>query len=131
VSTSGAEERLGTLVGGAHSEGGERVRLVRKVAAEAPGDINSTPGFHGVKMRHTLLIDDGKGFVCPLSVGENSAEAMVSSAARSGSKGVNLPDTFANSAMTPQRTAARRGADLGVDWIARCPLCSVQKMWRS
>ena len=71
VDLQGPKIRLGTLPGGARMlKEGERVRLVRKVAAEGPDDIPipHPEVFSAIKMRHTLLIDDGKVRLRLLSV---------------------------------------------------------------
>jgi pyruvate kinase len=63
VDLQGPKIRLGTLVGGSRMlKEGERVRLVRRVAAENGSDIPIPHAevFSAIKMRHTLLIDDGK-----------------------------------------------------------------------
>lgn len=112
VDLQGPKIRLGTLPGGARLlKEGERVRLVRKVAAEGPVDIPIPHAevFSAIKMRHALLIDDGKVRLRLLSVGDSSAEAIVVVGGEiKDRKGVNLPDTIlpipANDSEGPQRS---------------------------
>ncbi|HTP78410.1 MAG TPA: pyruvate kinase [Rhizomicrobium sp.] len=124
VDLQGPKIRLGTLPGGARLlKEGERVRLVRKVTAEDPADIAIPHAevFSAIKMRHTLLIDDGKVRLRLLSVGDSSAEAIVVVGGEiRDRKGVNLPDTILPiPAMTPKdRSDLDAALNLGVDWIA-------------
>ena len=124
VDLQGPKIRLGTIPGGSRIlKEGERVRLVRKVAAEEPGDIPipHPEVFSAIKMRHTLLIDDGKVRLRLLSVGDSTAEAMVVVGGEiKDRKGVNLPDTILPiPAMTPKdRSDLDAALNLGVDWIA-------------
>ena len=124
VDLQGPKIRLGTLSGGPRLlKEGEHVRLVRKVSAEDPGDIPipHPEVFSAIKMRHSLLIDDGKVRLRLLSVGDNSAEAMVVVGGEiRDRKGVNLPDTILPiPAMTPKdRSDLDAALNLGVDWIA-------------
>jgi pyruvate kinase len=124
VDLQGPKIRLGTIPGGSRIlKEGERVRLVRKVAAEEPGDIPipHPEVFSAIKMRHTLLIDDGKVRLRLLSVGDSTAEAMVVVGGEiTDRKGVNLPDTILPiPAMTPKdRSDLDAALNLGVDWIA-------------
>ena len=76
VDLQGPKIRLGTLPDGARTlQEGERVRLVAK--AEATNDaaipIPHPEVFTAIKMRHTLLIDDGRVRLRLLSVADNSA----------------------------------------------------------
>ncbi len=124
VDLQGPKIRLGTLPGGKRLlKEGEQVRLVRKVEAEDPNDIPipHPEVFAAMKMRHTLLIDDGKIRLRLLSVKDYYADAMVVVGGEiKDRKGVNLPDTLLPvSAMTPKdRTDLDAALNLGVDWIA-------------
>ena len=71
VDLQGPKIRLGTLPGGSRIlTEGEQVRFVRKVQADDPNDIPipHPEVFQAMKMRHTLLIDDGKVRLRLLSV---------------------------------------------------------------
>lgn len=124
VDLQGPKIRLGTLQGGSRVlKEGERVRLVRKVSAEDPNDIPipHPEVFSAIKIRHTLLIDDGKVRLRLLSVKDNFAEAVVVVGGEiKDRKGVNLPDTLLPiPAMTPKdRSDLDAALNLGVDWIA-------------
>jgi pyruvate kinase len=124
VDLQGPKIRLGTLPGGTRVLAeGECVRLVRKVASEDANDIPIPHGevFSAIKMRHTLLIDDGRVRLRLLSVGESSAEAVVVvGGVIKDRKGVNLPDTILPiAAMTPKdRSDLDAALNLGVDWVA-------------
>jgi pyruvate kinase len=124
VDLQGPKIRLGALPGGARTlREGERVRLVRKAETT---DENEIPiphpeVFTAIKMRHSLLIDDGKVRLRLLSVGDSSAEAVVVVGGEiRDRKGVNLPDTILPiTAMTPKdRSDLDAALNLGVDWIA-------------
>ena len=74
-----------------------------------------------MKMRHTLLIDDGKVRLRLLSVKDYYADAIVVVGGEiKDRKGVNLPDTLLPMpAMTPKdRSDLDAALNLGVDWIA-------------
>jgi pyruvate kinase len=124
VDLQGPKIRLGTLPDGARTlQEGERVRLVAK--AEATNDaaipIPHPEVFTAIKMRHTLLIDDGRVRLRLLSVADNSAEAVVIVGGEiRDRKGVNLPDTILPiTAMTPKdRSDLDAALNLGVDWVA-------------
>lgn len=124
VDLQGPKIRLGTLAGGSRIlRDGERVRLVRKVTAGNESDIPIPHAevFSAIKMRHTLLIDDGKVRLRLLSVSESSAEAVVVVGGEiRDRKGVNLPDTLLPiAAMTPKdRSDLDAALNLGVDWVA-------------
>ncbi len=124
VDLQGPKIRLGTLPGGARIlKDGEQVRLVRKVTADDPNDIPipHPEVFAAMKMRHTLLIDDGKIRLRLLTVKDYYAEAMVVVGGEiKDRKGVNLPDTLLPiPAMTPKdRSDLDAALNLGVDWIA-------------
>jgi len=124
VDLQGPKIRLGTLPGGSRLlKVGEQVRLVRKVEADDPGDIPipHPEVFAAMKMRHTLLIDDGRVRLRLLTVKDYYADAIVMVGGEiRNRKGVNLPDTLLPvSAMTPKdRTDLDAALNLGVDWIA-------------
>jgi pyruvate kinase len=124
VDLQGPKIRLGTLPGGSRIlKEGEQVRFVRKVQADDPNDIPipHPEVFAAMKMRHTLLIDDGKVRLRLLTVKDYYADAMVVVGGEiKDRKGVNLPDTLLPvSAMTPKdRTDLDAALNLGVDWIA-------------
>ncbi len=124
VDLQGPKIRLGTLPGGSRIlKDGEQVRFVRKVEADDPKDIPipHPEVFAAMKMRHTLLIDDGRVRLRLLTVKDYYADAMVVVGGEiKDRKGVNLPDTLLPvSAMTPKdRTDLDAALNLGVDWIA-------------
>src|SRR5476651_787157 len=124
VDLQGPKIRLGTMAGGPRMlKEGEQVRLVRKVTADAPNDIPipHPEVFSAIKMRHALLIDDGKVRLRLLSVKDDYADATVVVGGEiSDRKGVNLPDTILPiPAMTPKdRSDLDAALNLGVDWIA-------------
>jgi pyruvate kinase len=124
VDLQGPKIRLGTLPNGPRVlKEGEQVRLVRKVTPDDPNDIPipHPEVFAAMKMRHTLLIDDGKVRLRLLTVKDYYADAMVVVGGEiKDRKGVNLPDTLLPvSAMTPKdRTDLDAALHLGVDWIA-------------
>jgi pyruvate kinase len=124
VDLQGPKIRLGTLPGGARTlQAGERVRLVRKAESTNEGEIPIPHAevFTAIKMRHSLLIDDGRVRLRLLSVGESSAEAVVVVGGEiKDRKGVNLPDTILPiTAMTPKdRSDLDAALNLGVDWVA-------------
>jgi pyruvate kinase len=124
VDLQGPKIRLGTLPGGSRMlKEGEQVRFVRKVVADDPNDIPipHPEVFAAMKMRHTLLIDDGRIRLRLLTVKDYYADAMVVVGGEiRDRKGVNLPDTLLPvSAMTPKdRTDLDAALNLGVDWIA-------------
>jgi pyruvate kinase len=124
VDLQGPKIRLGVLPGSSRLlKEGEQVRFVRKVQADDPDDIPipHPEVFQAMKMRHTLLIDDGKVRLRLLRVTDDHAEAQVVVGGEiKDRKGVNLPDTLLPvSAMTPKdRTDLDAALNLGVDWIA-------------
>ncbi|HEY0300691.1 MAG TPA: pyruvate kinase, partial [Rhizomicrobium sp.] len=124
VDLQGPKIRLGTLPGGSRIlKDGEQVRLVRKVQADDPNDIPipHPEVFAAMKMRHTLLIDDGRVRLRLLTVKDYYADAMVVVGGEiKDRKGVNLPDTLLPiPAMTPKdRSDLDAALNLGVDWIA-------------
>jgi pyruvate kinase len=124
IDLQGPKIRLGTLPGGSRIlKEGEQVRFVRKVQADDPNDIPipHPEVFQAMKMRHTLLIDDGKIRLRLLSVKDYYADAMVVVGGEiRDRKGVNLPDTLLPvSAMTPKdRSDLDAALNLGVDWVA-------------
>jgi pyruvate kinase len=124
VDLQGPKIRLGTLPNGSRIlKEGEQVRFVRKVQADDPNDIPipHPEVFAALKMRHTLLIDDGKVRLRLLSVKEYYADAIVVVGGEiKDRKGVNLPDTLLPiPAMTPKdRSDIDAALHLGVDWIA-------------
>lgn len=124
VDLQGPKIRLGALPGGARMlKEGERVRLVRKSASTEASEIPIPHAevFTAIKMRHSLLIDDGRVRLRLLSVGEGSAEAVVVVGGEiKDRKGVNLPDTILPiTAMTPKdRSDLDAALNLGVDWVA-------------
>ncbi len=124
VDLQGPKIRLGTLPGGALTlKEGERVRLVCQAGSTQANEIPIPHAevFTAIKMRHSLLIDDGKVRLRLLSVGESSAEAVVVVGGEiKDRKGVNLPDTILPiTAMTPKdRSDLDAALNLGVDWIA-------------
>jgi pyruvate kinase len=124
VDLQGPKIRLGTLPGGSRIlKEGEQVRFVRKVQADDPNDIPipHPEVFQAMKMRHTLLIDDGRIRLRLLSVKDYYADAIVIVGGEiKDRKGVNLPDTLLPvSAMTPKdRSDLDAALNLGVDWVA-------------
>ncbi|MEI9997007.1 MAG: pyruvate kinase [Rhizomicrobium sp.] len=124
VDLQGPKIRLGTLPGGSRVlVEGEQVRFVRKVQADDPKDIPipHPEVFQAMKMRHTLLIDDGRVRLRLLTVKDYYADAIVVVGGTiKDRKGVNLPDTLLPvSAMTPKdRSDLDAALNLGVDWIA-------------
>jgi len=124
VDLQGPKIRLGALPGGARMlKEGERVRLVRKSASTEASEIPIPHAevFTAIKMRHSLLIDDGRVRLRLLSVGESSAEAVVVVGGEiKDRKGVNLPYTILPiTAMTPKdRSDLDAALNLGVDWVA-------------
>jgi pyruvate kinase len=124
VDLQGPKIRLGTLPGGALTlNEGERVRLVRNVASQEANEIPIPHAevFSAIKLRHTLLIDDGRVRLRLLSVRDDSAEAVVVVGGEiKDRKGVNLPDTILPiTAMTPKdRSDLDAALNLGVDWVA-------------
>ena len=124
VDLQGPKIRLGTLPGGSRIlKEGEQVRLVRKVQADDPNDIPipHPEVFAAMKMRHTLLIDDGRIRLRLLSVTDQYADAVVVVGGEiKDRKGVNLPDTLLPiPAMTPKdRGDLDAALNLGVDWLA-------------
>jgi len=124
VDLQGPKIRLGILPGGSRIlKEGEQVRFVRKVQAEDPNEIPipHPEVFAAMKMRHTLLIDDGRVRLRLLTVKDYYADAIVVVGGEiKDRKGVNLPDTLLPvSAMTPKdRTDLDAALNLGVDWIA-------------
>jgi len=124
VDLQGPKIRLGALPGGTRTlQEGEHVQVVRKAESTSEGEIPIPHAevFTAIKMRHSLLIDDGRVRLRLLSVGESSAEAVVVVGGEiKDRKGVNLPDTILPiTAMTPKdRSDLDAALNLGVDWIA-------------
>jgi len=124
VDLQGPKIRLGTLSGGALTlREGDCARLVLKAESTETNEIPIPHAevFRAIKMRHTLLIDDGRVRLRLLSVRENSAEAVVVVGGEiKDRKGVNLPDTILPiTAITPKdRSDLDAALNLGVDWIA-------------
>ena len=124
VDLQGPKIRLGVIPGGSRIlKEGEQVRFVRKVNADDPNDIPipHPEVFAAMKMRHTLLIDDGKVRLRLLTVKDYYADAIVVVGGEiKDRKGVNLPDTLLPiPAMTPKdRSDLDAALNLGVDWIA-------------
>ena len=124
VDLQGPKIRLGTLPGGRRVlKEGDRVRILRRVAAERDDEIPVPHAevFAALKQKHCLLIDDGRVRLRLLSTKEDSADAVVEVGGEiRDRKGINLPDTLlAVTAMTPKdRTDLDAALQLGVDWIA-------------
>ena len=124
VDLQGPKIRLGTLPGGQMMlKFGERVRLVRKVAAENGTDIPVPHAevFAAIGASHALLIDDGKVRLKITDAGTDWADATVEvGGIIKDRKGVNLPDTVLPiPAMTPKdRSDLDAALNIGVDWIA-------------
>ena len=124
VDLQGPKIRLGTLPGGKRVlKEGDRVRILRRVAAERDDEIPVPHAevFAALKQKHCLLIDDGRVRLRLLSTKEDSADAVVEVGGEiRDRKGINLPDTLlAVTAMTPKdRTDLDAALQLGVDWIA-------------
>jgi pyruvate kinase len=124
VDLQGPKIRLGTLPGGKRVlQNGDRVRVVRRVAAERDDEIPVPHAevFAALKQKHCLLIDDGRVRLRLLSTKEDTADAIVEVGGEiKDRKGVNLPDTLLPvTAMTPKdRTDLDAALQLGVDWIA-------------
>ncbi|HWA03769.1 MAG TPA: pyruvate kinase [Rhizomicrobium sp.] len=124
VDLQGPKIRLGTIPGGRRMlKEGERVRLVRKVAADNGTDIPIPHAevFAAMKQRHGLLIDDGRVRLRLFGVKDDTAEAFVEVGGEiRDRKGVNLPDTLLPvPAMTQKdRSDLDAALNLGVDWVA-------------
>jgi pyruvate kinase len=124
VDLQGPKIRLGTIPGGRRMlKEGERVRLVRKVAADNGTDIPIPHAevFAAMKQRHGLLIDDGRVRLRLFGVRDDTAEAFVEVGGEiRDRKGVNLPDTLLPvPAMTQKdRSDLDAALNLGVDWVA-------------
>ena len=124
VDLQGPKIRLGTLAGGAREvRKGEKVHLVRRVAADNVADIPIPHAevFAALQPGEAILIDDGKIRLKLESVAKDSAEAIVESGGvLKDKKGVNLPDTVLPiPAMTPKdRSDLDAALHLGVDWVA-------------
>jgi pyruvate kinase len=120
----GPKIRLGTLPGGQVSlSTGERIKLVRAPSSDDPLvlPIPHAEVFAALKIKHGLLIDDGKLRLRTFAATADSAEAFVEvGGVVKDRKGVNLPDTLLPvSAMTDKDKADLEAAlSLGVDWIA-------------
>ncbi|HUJ03722.1 MAG TPA: pyruvate kinase [Rhizomicrobium sp.] len=124
VDLQGPKIRLGQLPGGKIMlKEGEPVRLVR---AETSKDAAVLPIPHGevfaaLKLKHALLIDDGRVRLRIRKVESDCADAIVEVGGElSDRKGVNLPDTMVPlSAVTEKDRADLAAAlELGVDWVA-------------
>jgi pyruvate kinase len=124
VDLQGPKIRMGTLAGGKRTlKEGDRVRIVRRVAAERDDEIPVPHAevFAALKQKHCLLIDDGRVRLRLLSTKDDIAEAIVEVGGEiKDRKGINLPDTLLPvGAMTPKdRTDLDAALHLGVDWIA-------------
>ncbi len=124
VDLQGPKIRLGTLPGGKRVlKEGDRVRIVRRVAAEREDEIPVPHAevFAALKQKHCLLIDDGRVRLRLLSTKDDTADAAVEVGGEiSDRKGINLPDTLLPvTALTPKdRTDLDAALQLGVDWIA-------------
>ncbi|HVV66371.1 MAG TPA: pyruvate kinase [Rhizomicrobium sp.] len=124
VDLQGPKIRLGEIPGGRRLlKEGERVRLVRKVAADNEADIPIPHAevFAAMKQRHSLLIDDGRVRLRLFGVKDDSAEAFVEVGGEiKDRKGVNMPDTLLPvPAMTQKdRSDLDAALNLGVDWVA-------------
>jgi pyruvate kinase len=124
VDLQGPKIRMGTIPGGSRVlKEGERVRIVRRVASEAPDEIPVPHAevFAALKQKHCLLIDDGRVRLRLLSTRGDVAEAIVEVGGEiKDRKGINLPDTILGvTAMTAKdRTDLDAALHLGVDWIA-------------
>ncbi len=110
------------------------MRLVRKVEADDPNDIPipHPEVFAAMKMRHTLLIDDGRVRLRLLSVKDYYADAIVVVGGEiKDRKGVNLPDTLLPvSAMTAEGTAPISMPRCISVWTgSRYPSCSGRTTW--
>ncbi len=124
IDLQGPKIRLGTLPGGKRMlKEGDRVHIVRKVAAENDIDIPIPHAevFAALKQQHSLLIDDGKIRLRLFGIKDDTAEAFVEVGGEiKDRKGVNLPDTLLPvPAMTQKdRSDLDAALNLGVDWIA-------------
>ncbi|HEY4124004.1 MAG TPA: pyruvate kinase [Rhizomicrobium sp.] len=124
VDLQGPKIRLGSLPGGEIALAtGTRVKLLRKVEANEPDTIPIPHAevFAAIKPGEPLLVDDGRLRLRVISVGEDSADAIVELGGLfKNRKGVNLPDTVLPiPAMTlKDRTDLDAALNLGVDWIA-------------
>jgi len=124
VDLQGPKIRLGKLPGGKISlKEGDAVKLLR---ADASSDAKVLPIPHGevfaaLKLKHALLIDDGRVRLRIRKSDAESADAIVEMGGEvSDRKGVNLPDTtLPLSAVTEKDRADLAAAlELGVDWVA-------------
>ncbi len=124
VDLQGPKIRLGTILSGARMlKDQEKVRLVLSDSSDKPDEIPIPHPeiFQAIKMKHALLIDDGKVRLRLLRKGDDFAEAIVEVPGQiSNRKGVNMPDTLLPvSAMTPKdRSDLAAALAIGVDWIA-------------
>lgn len=124
VDLQGPKIRLGSLPGGEVTFAtGTRVKLLRKVEASEADTIPIPHAevFAAIKAGEPLLVDDGRLRLRVLSVGDDSAVAIVElGGVFKNRKGVNLPETVLPiPAMTPKdRTDLDAALNLGVDWIA-------------
>src|ERR1700722_11090318 len=120
----GPKIRLGKLTNGPRMlKEGERIKLVLGETSEKPEDIPIPHPeiFQAIKLKHALLIDDGKVRLRLLKKVDTFAEAIVEVAGEiKNRKGVNMPDTLLPmSAMTPKdRSDLDAALELGADWIA-------------
>src|SRR3984957_13705283 len=120
----GPKIRLGKLTGGPRMlKEGERIKLVLGETSDNPDDIPIPHPeiFQAIKLKHALLIDDGKVRLRLLRKADTFAEAVVEVAGEiKDRKGDKMPDTLlAMSAMTPKDRADLDVAlEIGVDWIA-------------
>ena len=124
VDMQGPKIRLGTLVGGVREvHKGDRLHLVRKVAADNAADvpIPHAEVFAALRPGESILVDDGKVRLRIEDVDKEWANAVVEAGGLlKDKKGVNLPDTVLPiPAMTPKdRSDLDAALHLGVDWIA-------------
>ena len=120
----GPKIRLGTIPGGARMlKDQEKVRLVLGESSDKLDEIPIPHPeiFQAIKMKHALLIDDGKVRLRLLKKADTYAEAIVEVPGEiKDRKGVNMPDTLLPmSAMTPKdRSDLDAALAIGVDWIA-------------
>ncbi len=124
VDLQGPKIRLGRLPGGkVRLNEGQSVRLERAEASNDPAVLPIPHGevFAALKLKHALLIDDGRVRLRIRKADSDSAEAIVEVGGEvSDRKGVNLPDTVLPvSAVTEKDRADLASAlELGVDWVA-------------
>ena len=124
VDLQGPKIRLGKLPGGKiRLNEGQSIRLVREDASDDPNVLPIPHGevFAALKLKHTLLIDDGRVRLRIRKADSDTAEAIVEVGGEvSDRKGVNLPDTMLPvSAITEKdRADLATALELGVDWVA-------------